>query len=181
MPKTKERNQKRANNFTNKQNKLIDRGTSPIPQKNTRNNNNFDIKRIVLATLASGMTYLAAFLFLTLLTGYIISKNEFYNAQKELSNIIEKESRNQIANIQQSLGKDIIVGLDGAWNHVRQGSCCIVTMIDIISKKIIDYEIVELLKHFVKGNANTYPKNLEAEGIRRLAIRWKNDKRIIGP
>lgn len=54
-------------------------------------------------------------------------------------------------------------------------------MIDIISKKIIDYEIVELLKHFVKGNANTYPKNLEAEGIRRLAIRWKNDKRIIGP
>lgn len=44
-------------------------------------------------------------------------------------------------------------------------------MIGIISKKIIDYEIVELPKQYVKGDADTTSNNLEAIGITRLAMR----------
>lgn len=39
-------------------------------------------------------------------------------------------------------------------------------------KKIIDWEILELPKIYLKGNANTAPK--------KLAMRWKDDKRIVG-
>ena len=77
MVRRRQRDQRRAQNFGNNQVNYQDMGTSPIPQQNQNNqanNNNFDIKKIVFATLASGMTYLSAFTFLALLTGYIISK-----------------------------------------------------------------------------------------------------------
>ena len=56
----RQRDQRRAQNFGNNQVNYQDMGTSPIPQQNQNNqanNNNFDIKKIVFATLASGMTY----------------------------------------------------------------------------------------------------------------------------
>ena len=42
--------------------------------------------------------------------------------------------------------------------------------IKISKKKNIDYEIVELPKQFCKGSVDTYPKNLEAGGMRRLQL-----------
>ena len=51
-------------------------------------------------------------------------------------------------------------------------------MIDIKTKKIIDFAIIERLKQYVEGNCVKSPKKLEAEGIRALASKWKNDKRI---
>ncbi|KAK8900265.1 hypothetical protein M9Y10_002588 [Tritrichomonas musculus] len=77
MVRRRQRDQRREQNFGNNQVNYQDMGTSPIPQQNQNNqanNNNFDIKKIVFATLASGMTYLSAFTFLALLTGYIIIK-----------------------------------------------------------------------------------------------------------
>lgn len=55
------------------------------------------------------MSYLTAFLFLTVLTGFLINKNNFYKAQKEFKNIIEKENRKQLESIQQSFGKNKII------------------------------------------------------------------------
>lgn len=34
-----------------------------------------------------------------------------------------------------------IISIDGAWDHRRHGSACIVTFIDIDTRKIIDFEI----------------------------------------
>ena len=60
MERRRQRDQRREQNFGNNQVNYQDMGTSPIPQQNQNNqanNNNFDIKKIVFATLASGMTY----------------------------------------------------------------------------------------------------------------------------
>lgn len=182
MVRHRQRDQRRAQNFGNNQVNYQDMGTSPIPQQNQNNqanNNNFDIKKIVFATLASGMTYLSAFTFLALLTGYIISKKNFYKAQSELEKILLKEKEKQLLKFQNLLEENTIVAFDGAWNHVRQGSNCIVIMIDIKTKKIIDFAIIERPKQYVEGNCIKSPKNLEAEGIRTLASKWKNNKRIV--
>ena len=71
MVRRRQRDQRRAQNFRINQVNYQDMGTSPIPQQNKNNqsnNNNFDIKIIVFATLTSGITYLSTFTFLALLT-----------------------------------------------------------------------------------------------------------------
>ena len=96
---------KRMNNYKNI-------ATSPIPQKKADDSEkffNFDIRRIVLATLASGYTYITAFLFLSLLTGYIINKKDFYKTQSEFGKLIDDESQVQLKNIQHSLKNNIII------------------------------------------------------------------------
>ena len=47
------------------------------------------------------------------------------------------------------------------------------------NQKIIDFAIIERPKQYVEGNCIKFPKNLEAEGIRILASKRKNDKRIV--
>ena len=53
-------------------------------------------------------------------------------------------------------------------------------MIDIATKKILDIEIIEQGKQYVIGNTIENSNNLESVGIRRLAKKWENDKRIVG-
>lgn len=88
-------------------------------KKNNRTHQilSIDIRKIVLATLASGYSFIKAFLFLSLLTGYILNKKEFYKAQSEFEKLIDDESQKKLKNIQHSLGSNIIIGIDGVRNH----------------------------------------------------------------
>ena len=185
MPRPKNRNAKWAQNIKDHQNIHRNVGTSPIPQQKKdigtekKDFIDFNMKTLVFSTLASGFSFISAFTFLALLTGYIIDKKNFYKTQKELEIIINNELLKQLKQ-NQELQTNTIVGFDGAWNHVRGGSCCIVTMVDIKTKKIIDIAIIEKTKQYVKGNSDLSSKSLEAEGIKKLSQKWKNDKRIIG-
>ena len=71
-----------------------------------------------------------------------------------------KESAQKYANLME---KNAIITLDGAWDHRRHGSCCIVTLIDVhdndhdgVTRKIIEesnWKITEVLDvgHAVKS------------------------------
>ena len=76
------------------------------------------------------------------------------------------------------MNDDTIVSIDGAWDHRRHGSACIVTMIDIQSRKIIDFSIRQKKKQFVFGNTEEASRNLEKLGVEEIAERWKNSQKV---
>lgn len=76
---------------------------------------------------------------------------------------------------QEELQPNTIIGFDGSWYHVHGGSCCIVTMVNIKFKIIIDITIIIKSRQYVKGNLDLLSKSLEAEEIKKLSQKWKND------
>ena len=71
-----------------------------------------------------------------------------------------------------------IISIDGAWDHRRHGPTCIVTMIDINSRKIIDFSINSKPKQFVKGTTNEPSRNLEKVGVFQIAEQWKSFQKV---
>ena len=67
------------------------------------------------------------------------------------------------------MNNDAIVSNNGAWDHRRHGSACIVTMIDIQSRKIIDFSIRQKKKQFVFGNIEEASRYLKKLGEEELA------------
>lgn len=93
------------------------------------------MKILFFSPLTSGFSFISAFTFLALLAGYIIDKKNFYKVSKELETIINDELLKRLKQNQDELQPNTIVGFDGSWNNVHGGSCCIVTMVDIKTKK----------------------------------------------
>lgn len=72
----------------------------------------------------------------------------------------------------EKMEENAIISIDGAWDHRRHGTTCIVTFIDINSRKIVDFEIAFQPKQFVDGNTEECSRNLEKVCIERLIERW---------
>jgi hypothetical protein len=70
------------------------------------------------------------------------------------------------------------VGIDGSWNHRRNGSAYVIDMIDIKSWRVVDFEVVEPLIHRRPGNYQGSSHGMEVEAARRMIPRWENEMKV---
>ena len=73
-----------------------------------------------------------------------------------------------------------VIGLDGSWDHKRNGMNCIVVVIDQIRKKIIDFEIIRRSSKYKQTDYKGSPQGMETECVRRISQRLMNNHKIVG-
>ena len=137
-----------------------------------------NIIKFVLATLICGMTFSQIKDFSIINETDSCSEKVFYEYQDIITDSIIELARESTQKYSENLNDDTIVSIDGAWDHRRHGSACIVTMIDIQSRKIIDSSIRQKKKQFVFGNTEEASRNLEKLGVEEIAERWKNSQKV---
>ena len=105
-------------------------------------------------------------------------KKLFYKNQDIISPVIIKMAKDSAKKFSENISDDTIISIDGAWDHRRHGSACIVTFIDLKTRKIIDFEISLIPKQYVTGNTEECSRNLEKVCMERLIERWKNSQKV---
>ena len=137
-----------------------------------------NIVKFVLATLICGLTFSQIKDFCTLNETDSCSEKIFYETQKVIADTLIELARESAQKFSENLKDNTIVSIDGAWDHRRHGSSCIVTMIDIETRKIIDFAIVTNPKQFVFGTTNEAARNLEKIGVKEISERWKHSQKV---
>ena len=106
-------------------------------------------------------------------------KNEFYRLQKQVGNELTKMTHEYVQQARLRMTPGSLVSIDGSWDHRRNGSLCVVKMIDKKSKSIVDFEIASKPKQYVVGNTiDIGSRNLERIATERMVARWKNDQLV---
>jgi hypothetical protein len=106
------------------------------------------------------------------------SATAVYNAQRELMSGIISFAREVCRTNRDAMQPSAVVGIDGTWNHRRNGSVHILDMIDLDSGLVVDSEIVERLTKTGLGNYRGSSHGMEVEAMRRLIVRWEDDHKV---
>jgi hypothetical protein len=72
-----------------------------------------------------------------------------------------------------------VIAFGGSWSHCRQAKDCIVGIIDYMTKKIVDYEIIQKAKRGRLGNHAGSSLGMEVEALLRLITRWKGNPKVV--
>lgn len=137
-----------------------------------------NVVKFVVSILVLGLTFTVIKKFSNINEIDICSEKEFYRIQDEIKDVIIQMAKESALKYSNLMEKNAIITLDGAWDHRRHGSCCIVTLIDFKSKKIIDFSIQQKPKQFVIGNSKEPSKNLEKAGVSEIVKRWENSEKV---
>lgn len=108
------------------------------------------------------------------------SKTTFYRAQGELFPILSESCRSECAKWRAEMSSGTIISFDGSWSHRRNAKECVVVVIDCLSKKVVDYEILFRAKRGLAGNYQGSANGMEVAALRILLGRWANDPKVIG-
>ena len=101
-----------------------------------------------------------------------------YQEQKKIEEIIHDEAIKSIKKYQSLIVSPTILGFDGSWSHKRNAPQCVSAFIDLSSKKIIDYHIIEKDNLWQKGNFSGFPQGMETECFQVMAKRWHKNPYI---
>jgi hypothetical protein len=71
-----------------------------------------------------------------------------------------------------------VIAMDGSWSQRRNASHCVVDFIDVASGKILVFEILDKPIGFSDGNYFHSSDEMEVEGVRRIADRWRQDENL---
>jgi hypothetical protein len=99
----------------------------------------------VYSIIIEGLSYLSVKRLFTHNEIEIPTKKEFYQQQKIVSKAIHELAVAKCELAKAQLAENSFVSIDGSWDHPRNGSLCVVSMMDTQSKKFVDYEVVEKL------------------------------------
>lgn len=131
-----------------------------------------------ISVLLSGLSYSVVKFLFNFNCIYICSEKEFYYYQKIVVPVINSMAKKSAKKYLEKMEENAIISIDGAWDHRRHGTTCIVTFIDINSRKIVDFEIAFQPKQFVDGNTEECSRNLEKVCIERLIERWESNQKV---
>lgn len=134
--------------------------------------------RFTLSVLIFGLSYKIASNIFKFNGIEVCSEKVFYYYQTQISPIIIELAKNSSKKYAQNITNNTIISIDGAWDHRRHGSTCIVTFIDIKTRKIIDFEISFISKQYVNGTTKECSRNLEKTAMEILVERWKNSEKV---
>jgi hypothetical protein len=76
--------------------------------------------------------------------------------------------------------RNSILAFDGAWGHRRHAKECIVMLVDLNQKRIVDFAIILKPKPGVKANWDGSPNGMELAGVKELIERWKDNENVGG-
>jgi hypothetical protein len=132
------------------------------------------------ATLVTGLSYSIAAKFVLQFGASIPSKKDFYQYQRIVADQIHVLAQRSLRIKQDQLTRDEAIGIDGASDHRRKGSLCVITMMHPRCRAILDYQVMMKPKQYVKGNVSPTESsnNLEKLGVIELVSRWKGHPSI---
>jgi hypothetical protein len=108
------------------------------------------------------------------------TKATFYNAQKELAGSIRAQCETDCARRREAMNPGSIIAFDGSWSHRHQAKECIVVIVDCMTEKIVDYQIIRKTKLGRPGNYAGSSSGMEIGVLRRLIARWKGNPKVLG-
>jgi hypothetical protein len=107
-----------------------------------------------------------------------LSEKEFYGHQARITQPIINYARLICQKNRASMTDNSTIGIDGSWNHRHNGNFCIVDVIDVKTKRIVDFEIIYKSTPFKDGNYIGSSNGMEVAGLSRLLPRWINDSKV---
>jgi hypothetical protein len=69
-------------------------------------------------------------------------------------------------------------GIDGSWNHRRNGLVPIFDMVDVVGGRAVDFETVQKTTKSGHGNCQASSNGIEVEALMRMVKRWEHDQKI---
>lgn len=137
----------------------------------------------VFSILICGLTFQNVFEFLTILgkSDLTISSKEYYFYQKAMIKGIEACAKLNCKKYQKLMKPGSIIGIDGSWDHRRNGKFCIVEAFDLETKKIVAYSIIE--RPTLKNKCASFKKaanQMEIEGVKKIISELKPLNKIVG-
>jgi hypothetical protein len=73
--------------------------------------------------------------------------------------------------------KPQVVGINGSWNHQRNGSAHVLDIADSGSGRVVDVEIVQRVNTPRRGNYQVSSNGMEVKAPRRMVKRWEDDQK----
>jgi hypothetical protein len=128
--------------------------------------------------LVAGTTYTAIATFLLGIGVIPFSGSAIDAAQFILVPGIVASATKVCARNRGAMKENATLGIEGSWNHRRNGSAHIIDMIDTESGRVDDFEIDEGGNHRRQGNYRGSSNGMEAEAMRRMVGRWENDRKV---
>jgi hypothetical protein len=139
-----------------------------------------DAKRFVLSVIVNRVEFSqieAIFVWNKILPP---TKATFYNAQKELVGPICTRCETDCARRREVVNPGSIIAFDGSWSHRCQAKESIIVIIKYMTKKIVDYEIIQKANRGRPENYAGSSSGIEVEALRRLITRWKRNPKVVG-
>lgn len=140
-------------------------------------------REFVLSVLLCGLTFQNVFEFLSVLgkSELSITSSEYYFHQTAVIRSIEACAKINCKKHQQLMKPGAVIGIDGSWDHRRNGKFCIIEAFDLETKKIVAYSIIE---RPTQKNKNASFKNaanqMEIEGVKKIISELKPLNKVIG-
>lgn len=131
----------------------------------------FNIKMYVLALFATGLNFVPTQKFLALNNVVPPTERDYYSAQPEVIRTILDFARDEVYSHFTEISADGVVAIDGSWSTRRNAAFCIVDVICVATKKIVDFEIVNKKAKGLVANYDGPSNQMEAEGFRRMIPR----------
>jgi hypothetical protein len=106
----------------------------------------------VLALLLGATTYLSAVCLLLNIGLIPFSPAAVYKAQLLIIPGIIAFARKIAAENREKMNPQAVAGIDGSWNHRRNGSAHLLDMVDVGSGRVVDFEMVQKTTASGRGN-----------------------------
>jgi hypothetical protein len=107
-------------------------------------------------------------------------KISFYRAQQEFFEVIKAKRLIKCANCREEALLGSILAFDGSWGDRRGAMECIIVFIDCLTKKIVDFEILQKAKCRLLSNYTGSSNGMKVVALRNLMERWKNNRNVLG-
>lgn len=137
----------------------------------------------VIAVLLSGLTFQTVIEFLTNLgrSDLTIEEKDYYSIQKGIIKILNVIGKMNCKKWQEAMKPGAIIGIDGSWDHRRNGKFCIVEAFDLETKKIIAYSIIERpTQKNPHASFKSAANQMEIEGVKNIISELKPLNKIVG-
>jgi hypothetical protein len=150
-------------------------------QTRARNRRIRNFRRVILfviATLVAGLSFnkISQWLKVAGLAHDLISKTTFYRRQKEIGKKIIQLCDKKMKEEREKIDNNTVIGIDGSWDHRRNGQWCIVDGIDTGTGKIIYYSLISK-KDYENPFVNA-SNQMEKEGVSRQIGRASCRERV---
>lgn len=139
-----------------------------------------DAKRFAFSIIVNGARYTdieSVFLWNDIIPP---SSATYYRAQAQLFDVVKDLCLRECAKWRAEMKAGAVLAFDGSWSHRRNAKECVVVFIDCALKKIVDFEIVQKVKHQQIGNYEGSSNGMEVEALRRLIARWYDNPNVAG-
>lgn len=122
---------------------------------------------MAFAVICAGLGFDEAALFCFLIGMIPPCRSVFFTQQKKVVNALIQFVCESMAYARNQMSPHGQFSVDGAWNHRRNGSKCVVTFSDVKTNKIIHTEFISKSRPGCSGNYTGPSHNMESVGVKR--------------